>query len=99
MIYNVMDINTIEYKGKKYIVRDVESEDGAYIEIGSKFLSKALITPDGVEPHDFLRLISINKSFGADKVSQKYADVLDKTLFYKHKAAAELADTNITKRK
>ena len=47
MIYNVMDINTIEYKGKKYIVRDVESEDGAYIEIGSKFLSKALITPDG----------------------------------------------------
>ena len=59
--------------------------------------NSALTTPDGVEPHDFLRLIAINKSFGADKVSQKYADILDKTLFYKHKAAAELADTNITK--
>lgn len=58
--------------------------------------NSALTTPDGVEPHDFLRLIAINKSFGADKVSQKYADILDKTLFYKHKAATELADTNIT---
>ncbi len=59
--------------------------------------NSALTTPDGVEPHDFLRLIAINKSFGANKVSQKYAEILDKTLFYKHKAAAELADTNITK--
>ncbi len=59
--------------------------------------NSALITPDGVEPHDFLRLISINKSFSADKVSQKYADVLGKTLFYKQKAATALADTNITK--
>lgn len=59
--------------------------------------NSALITPGGVEPHDFLRLIAINKSFGADKVSQKYADVLGKTLFYKQKAATALADTNITK--
>ena len=59
--------------------------------------NSALTTPDGVEPHDFTRLISINKSFGADKVSQKYADVLGKTLFYRQKAATALADTNITK--
>ncbi len=59
--------------------------------------NSALTTPDGVEPHDFLRLIAINKSFGANKVSQKYADILDKTLFYKQKAATALADTNITK--
>ena len=59
--------------------------------------NSALITPGGVEPHDFTRLIHINKSFGADKVSQKYADVLGKTLFYKQKAATALADTNITK--
>lgn len=59
--------------------------------------NSALITPGGVEPHDFLRLIAINKSFGADDVSRKYANVLNKTLFYKQKAAAALADTNITK--
>lgn len=59
--------------------------------------NSALTTPDGVEPHDFLRLIAINKSFGADKVSQKYADILDKTLFYKQKTATALANTNITK--
>ncbi len=59
--------------------------------------NSALTTPDGVEPHDFLRLIAINKSFGADKVSQKYAEILDKTLFYKQKTATALANTNITK--
>ena len=59
--------------------------------------NSALITPGGVEPHDFLRLIAINKSFGADDVSRKYANVLNKTLFYRQKAAAALADTNVTR--
>lgn len=59
--------------------------------------NSALITPGGVEPHDFLRLIAINKSFGANDVSRKYANVLNKTLFYRQKAAAALADTNVTR--
>ena len=59
--------------------------------------NSALITPGGVEPHDFLRLIAMNKSFGASEVSQKYADALSKTLFYKQKAANAIADTNITR--
>lgn len=59
--------------------------------------NSTLITPGGVEPHDFLRLIAINKSFGANDVSRKYADVLNKTLFYRQKADTVLADTNVTR--
>ena len=69
-------------------------ESGHVAEARKAAFNSALITPDGVEPHDFTRLISINKSFGADTVSQKYANVLGKTLFYRQKAAAALADTN-----
>ena len=71
-------------------------ESGHVAEARKAAFNSALITPDGVEPHDFTRLISINKSFGADTVSQKYANVLGKTLFYRHKAAAALADTNVS---
>ena len=59
--------------------------------------NSALITPGGVEPHDFLRLIAINKSFGADDISRKYANILSKTLFYRQEAAEALADTNVTR--
>ena len=59
--------------------------------------NSALITPDGVEPHDFLRLIAINKAFGNNDVSQKHADVLSKTLFYSKIAKQVLADTNTPK--
>ena len=59
--------------------------------------NSALITPDGVEPHDFLRLITINKAFGNNSVSQKHADVLSKTLFYNKISKQVLADTNTPK--
>ena len=71
-------------------------ESGHVAEARKAAFNSALITPDGVEPHDFTRLISINKSFGADTVSVKYANVLGKTLFYRQKAAAALTDTNVS---
>ena len=72
-------------------------KSGNMAEARQAAFNSALITPGGVEPHDFLRLIAINKSFGASEVSQKYADALSKTLFYKQKAANAIADTNITR--
>ena len=71
-------------------------ESGHVAEARKAAFNSALITPDGVEPHDFTRLISINKSFGTDTVSQKYANALNKTLFYRQKATAALADTNVS---
>lgn len=71
-------------------------ESGHVAEARKAAFNSALITPDGVEPHDFTRLIAINKSFGADDISRKYANVLSKTLFYRQKAAAALADTNVS---
>jgi len=59
--------------------------------------NSALITSGGVEPHDFLRLITINKAFGNYDVSKKHADVLKKTLFYRKSACSTLADTNTPK--
>ncbi|MBR3568409.1 MAG: hypothetical protein IKN94_09070 [Salinivirgaceae bacterium] len=59
--------------------------------------NSALITPDGVEPHDFLRLIAINNAFGNNNVSRKHADVLSKTLFYNKISKHILADTNTSK--
>lgn len=59
--------------------------------------NSVLITPDGIEPHDFLRLIAINKAFGNNHVSQKLADVLSKTLFYNRISKNILADTNTPK--
>ncbi len=72
-------------------------KSGNMAEARQAAFNSALITPGEIEPHDFLRLITINKSFDADAVSQKYADALSKTLFYKQKAATAVADSNITR--
>jgi hypothetical protein len=72
-------------------------KSGHMAEARKAAFNSALITPDGVEPHDFTRLIAINKSFGADDISRKYAKVLSKTLFYRQEATNALADTNVTR--
>ncbi|MBO7432519.1 MAG: hypothetical protein J6U13_02075 [Salinivirgaceae bacterium] len=72
-------------------------KSGHMAEARKAAFNSALITPDGVEPHDFTRLTAINKSFGADDISRKYAKVLSKTLFYRQEAANALADTNVTR--
>lgn len=42
------------------------------------------ITPGGIEPHHFTRLIAINNVLGLSKVSEKHSLTLHKTLFYKN---------------